>query len=98
MIDRLVSALFLSTFFLAAIPARAALFFTDTPAAADVWVIVTTNAGAADCWVYTGDITSVPTKSDVWAVKTDNAGAADKWIIITDNPGAADDLSCLVTK
>ena len=75
--------------------ANADLFLTDTPGAAVVWIIITDNGEAADCWVHTSDITSTPAKGDLWAIVTDNAEAADKWVIITDSVGAADPLTCL---
>ncbi|MER8959315.1 hypothetical protein [Mesorhizobium sp. M0701] len=76
-------------------PAIASVYFTDTPASADVWVMVTTTGPAADCWIYSGDVVETPSGSDVWLYRTDTAASADKWVVITDNPNAADQLSCL---
>ncbi|TIP72175.1 hypothetical protein [Mesorhizobium sp.] len=80
-------------------PASAAVYLSDNAnAAADVWVIVTDNPGAVDCWLLRSDITSVPSPGDVWAQITDAPAAADKWITITDNPAAADPIECLLRK
>ncbi|GEM_PF-1931883 len=70
------------------------VYVTDAPEAADVWVIEG-PPNAADCWVYEGDISSHPVTSFLWLYVTDVPAAADKWVVFTDNPNAADPISCL---
>ena len=75
--------------------ANADLFLTTEAGAADVWIVITEDGEAADCWVHRSDITNTPAKGDIWAIVTKNGEAADKWVIITDSVGAADPLTCL---
>ena len=75
--------------------ANADLYLTSEAGAADVWIIITENGDAADCWVHRSDITDTPANGDLWAIVTDNGEAADKWVIITDSVDAADPLTCL---
>ena len=77
---------------------NAQVYVTDNTKSDDVWIILTTNAGAADCWLLRSDLTSNHRIADLWVYITDNPGAAEKWVILTDNAGAADPVSCLLSE
>lgn len=74
------------------------VYVTNTPSSADVWIILTTNARAADCWILRSDLTSNHVIAEFWVYITDNARAANKWVMITDNRNAADPVSCLLNE